>query len=142
LTAVAAIEEAQAAISVCSLRGRLSRRERHRKNRSHQNRSKNNRKIVARRTRAPHPSHQMSDSDKILKSGQVLRIWREVEYPRLKSLMYRAYSGKFARPKASGEDYQQYELVLCIHHRSGLYGLIDHVNAGSQFGTVGLRIHF
>jgi hypothetical protein len=49
----------------------------------------------------------MSDSDKILKSGQVLRIWREVEYPRLKSLMYRAYSGKFARPKepADGDDF-------------------------------------
>jgi len=38
--------------------------------------------------------------------------------------------------------YEKYELVFCIHHRSGLYGLIDNVNAGSQSGTVGLRIHF
>jgi hypothetical protein len=38
--------------------------------------------------------------------------------------------------------YEKYELVLCIHHRSGLYGLINHVDAGSQFGTVGLRVHF
>jgi hypothetical protein len=38
--------------------------------------------------------------------------------------------------------YEKYELVFCIHHRSGLYGLIDNVNAGSQFGTVGLRVHF
>jgi len=43
----------------------------------------------------------------------------------------------FALPK-----YENYELVFAVHHRSGLYGLIDHVNAGSQFGTVGLRIHF
>jgi hypothetical protein len=39
-------------------------------------------------------------------------------------------------------DYQQYELVFCIHHRSGLYGLINNVNAGSQFGTIGFRVHF
>jgi hypothetical protein len=38
--------------------------------------------------------------------------------------------------------YRKYELVLCIHHRSGLYGLINNVNVGSQFGTVGLRVHF
>jgi hypothetical protein len=39
-------------------------------------------------------------------------------------------------------DYEKYELVFSIHHRSGLYGLINNVNAGSQFGTVGLRVHF
>ena len=38
--------------------------------------------------------------------------------------------------------YEKYELVFCIHHRSGLYGLIGNVNAGSQFGNVGLRVHF
>jgi len=39
-------------------------------------------------------------------------------------------------------NFQKYELVFCIHHRSGLYGLIDNVNAGSQFGTIGFRVHF
>jgi hypothetical protein len=42
----------------------------------------------------------------------------------------------------SPPEYEKYELVLSIHHRSGLYGLIDNVNAGSQFGTLGLRVHF
>jgi hypothetical protein len=39
-------------------------------------------------------------------------------------------------------DDRKYQLVFCLHHRSGLYGLINNVNAGSQFGTVGLRVHF
>ena len=38
-------------------------------------------------------------------------------------------------------DYQQYELAFSIHHRSGLYGLINNL-PGTQFGMVGLRMHF
>jgi hypothetical protein len=65
---MAALQAAQAATSASSLRGLLSRRERHRKNLRHQNRLKNNRKIVARRTRAPHPCHQRCDNNKSIKS--------------------------------------------------------------------------
>jgi hypothetical protein len=38
--------------------------------------------------------------------------------------------------------YEQYELLFSIHHRSGLYGLFNNVDGGSQFGTLGLRVRF
>jgi hypothetical protein len=90
---MAALQAAQAATSASSLRGLLSRRETRAasKNLRHQNRLKNNRKIVARRTRAPHPCHQRCDNNKIVQSSQLFRMWSGVEIPRLKSLMYRAY---------------------------------------------------
>ena len=38
--------------------------------------------------------------------------------------------------------YQDYELVVRFHHRSGIFGAINGVHAGAQFFTAGLRIHF
>jgi hypothetical protein len=39
-------------------------------------------------------------------------------------------------------EYPTYELALQMHHRSGIFGLINGVDAGAQFFTVGLRRHF
>lgn len=39
-------------------------------------------------------------------------------------------------------DYQNYELVVRFHHRSGIFGTINGVDTGAQFFTAGLRIHF
>jgi len=38
--------------------------------------------------------------------------------------------------------YPQGELFFRFHHRSGIFGLINKVHAGSQYGTVGLRYRF
>jgi hypothetical protein len=35
-----------------------------------------------------------------------------------------------------------FEMVFRINHRSGIYGLINHVNGGIQYGEAGLRVHF
>jgi hypothetical protein len=43
----------------------------------------------------------------------------------------------FALPDAPA-----YELVFRFHHRSGIWGLINGVDAGSQFTTVGFRCRF
>jgi hypothetical protein len=39
-------------------------------------------------------------------------------------------------------DYDKYEMFFGVHHRSGIWGVINNVNAGTQFGMVGLRVHF
>jgi hypothetical protein len=43
----------------------------------------------------------------------------------------------FALPK-----HDAYELLLRFQHRSGIFGAVNRVHAGAQFGTVGLRVHF
>lgn len=35
-----------------------------------------------------------------------------------------------------------WDLIFVFHHRSGVFGLINHVGAASQFGTVGLSLRF
>lgn len=39
-------------------------------------------------------------------------------------------------------DYKDIELVLRLHHRSGIFGTIDGVYSGSSFITTGLRVRF
>lgn len=39
-------------------------------------------------------------------------------------------------------DYKDIELVLRLHHRSGIFGTIDGVYSGSSFVTTGLRVRF
>ena len=39
-------------------------------------------------------------------------------------------------------DYKDIELVLRLHHRSGIFGAIDGVHSGSSFITTGLRVRF
>ena len=34
------------------------------------------------------------------------------------------------------------ELLLRFHHRSGIFGLINGVDTGAQFGTIGFRHRF
>jgi hypothetical protein len=43
----------------------------------------------------------------------------------------------FSLPRVPG-----YELVFRINHRSGIWGLINGVNGGAQYGEAGLRVHF
>ena len=43
----------------------------------------------------------------------------------------------FALPR-----YESYEVMVRFQHRSGAFGLINGVNAGAQFFTAGLRVHF
>jgi hypothetical protein len=43
----------------------------------------------------------------------------------------------FALPQAP-----QYELLLRLHHRSGVFGLISDAWGGAQYGTAGLRVRF
>ena len=43
----------------------------------------------------------------------------------------------FALPQYPGD-----ELFFRFHHRSGIFGLINHVHAGTQYGVVGLRYRF
>lgn len=38
--------------------------------------------------------------------------------------------------------YPDYELIFRFHHRSGVFGLINDVDAGAQFYTVGMRFRF
>lgn len=78
-------------------------------------------------------------SEGISLATQVDTVERDANPNRAGSVFLNYFSPEitFALP-----NYSRYELVLSIHHRSGLYGLIDHVNAGSQFGTMGVRVHF
>jgi hypothetical protein len=39
-------------------------------------------------------------------------------------------------------DNKNVELVLRLHHRSGIFGLIDGVSTGSTFVTTGIRVRF
>jgi len=43
----------------------------------------------------------------------------------------------FAPPGVSA-----YELVFRLHHRSGIFGLVNNVEGGAQYETVGIRVHF
>lgn len=38
--------------------------------------------------------------------------------------------------------YPEYELMFRLHHRSGIFGLINGVHAGAQYVTAGLRVYF
>jgi hypothetical protein len=78
-------------------------------------------------------------SEVISLATQIDTVERDANPNRAGSIVLNYFSPEIT---VSLPDYQQYDLIFSIHHRSGLYGLIDHVNAGSQFGTVGFRIHF
>jgi hypothetical protein len=39
-------------------------------------------------------------------------------------------------------EYDSYELLVRFQHRSGIFGFINGVDAGAQFYTAGLRVHF
>jgi hypothetical protein len=39
-------------------------------------------------------------------------------------------------------DYKDIELVFRLHHRSGIFGLMDGVTTGSSFVTMGMRVRF
>jgi hypothetical protein len=43
----------------------------------------------------------------------------------------------FAPPSVSA-----YELFFRLHHRSGIFGLINNVEGGAQYETIGIRVHF
>jgi hypothetical protein len=78
-------------------------------------------------------------SDGISLATQVDTVERDANANRAGSVFLNYFSPEIT---FSIPDYEKYALVFRVHHRSGLYGLIDKANAGSQFGTVGLRIHF
>jgi hypothetical protein len=52
-------------------------------------------------------------------------------------LHYLAPEITFASP-----DNKNLELVLQLHHRSGIFGLIDDVSGGSTFISTGIRMRF
>lgn len=39
-------------------------------------------------------------------------------------------------------DHPDFELLFRLHHRSGIFGVINGANGGTQYGTVGLRVRF
>jgi hypothetical protein len=78
-------------------------------------------------------------SDGISLTTQVDTVERNANSNHAGSVFLNYFSPEFT---LSNPQYDELELVFSIHHRSGLYGLIDKANAGSQFGTIGLRYHF